>query len=260
MPKMTPRRRSEARTIRAAVVALAACLIAGLAHAQVSSDAPAEPQPSTLVAAYLFAPSIRGHAALGPTKVSLDVSRRDLLGGVRSGFMGYTRHHVRDNFVYAEVISLGFAQSSFGPFFDQAVNVKLGFFELGAGRTFVLRAPSTRATLYAGLRHFDLRLRIEGPLVFEAASERGVDATVGTSLEGPIGGAWHYALKGDVAGFSFSRRSYGSAAALLCYDLGPQAQLFGGWRTAHFRSRPGPSGLALDLSGQGPQAGLLYRF
>jgi hypothetical protein len=67
---------------------------------------------------------------------------------------------------------------------------------------------------YAALRYLDISIGTEGPQIFQTASERGLDVTVGASLEGAVGGARNYGLKLDAAGYGLSRRRYESAPAL----------------------------------------------
>jgi hypothetical protein len=212
----------------------------------------------TQAALYLYAPDISGQASLGPTNVKLDLTRSDLLGGVRSGLMAYGRHKIRNHFVYAELLGFRYSQRSFQPFFSQALSGKLAFVELGAGHEYQFDDPDTRVALYAGLRYLDLQFALQGPLIFQSAAERGVDATVGASLQRVIAGDWSLGVKVDVSGFGQSRREYVSGAVLAVYELTPRTQLFGGWRLAHFQSRVSPAGLALDLRGTGPQIGVLY--
>jgi hypothetical protein len=237
-------------------LAISACsevaLAAGEDSVQKTPDWPAQ------AALYLYAPDISGQASLGATNVKLDLTRSDLLGGVRSGLMAYGRHKIRSHFVYAELLGFHYSQRSFQPFFDQALDGKLAFVELGAGHEYQFDNLDTRVAFYAGLRYLDLQFALQGPLIFQSAAERGVDATVGASLQRVIAGDWSLGVKVDVSGFGQSRRDYVSGAALVVYDLTPRTQLFGGWRLAHFQSSVSAAGLALDLRGQGPQIGVLY--
>jgi hypothetical protein len=241
-------------------LALLLCCCAHFAAAQAATDSPRERPASSLAAAYFYLPDIQGHAALGPAEVRLDLKRNALLGGARAGFMGYARHDKDTHFAYVEGIYLRFSEAPFPAFFSQAVDSRLSFLEAGVGQIIALPLKHTEARFYTGLRYLDISIGIEGPQIFQAAAERGIDVTVGASLEGAIGGAWNYGLKVDAAGFDLTRRSYRSATALLIYDVGTRTKLIGGWRAARFQSRPGAPGLALDVSGQGPQIGWVYQF
>jgi hypothetical protein len=228
--------------------------------AQAATDTPRERPASSLIAAYFYLPDIQGHAALGPADVKLDLTRSALLGGARAGFMGYARHDKGKYFAYSEGIYLRFSEAPFPAFFSQAVDSRLSFLEAGVGQIVPLPLKDTEARFYTGLRYLDISIGIEGPQIFQTAAERGIDATLGASLQGAFGGAWSYGLKVDTAGFGFTRRTYRSATALLIYDVGSHTKVIGGWRAAHFQSHPGARGLALDLSGQGPQIGWVYLF
>jgi hypothetical protein len=238
---------------------LASLAVCGQAAAAESCGAAALQDRSLLAAAYLFVPDITGSASLGPVNANLTLSGGDLIGGAKSGFMGYLRRNQGDHFVYAEAISMHFKKRSFEPFFGLAVNSSLRFLELGAGQDFRFADGAVRMSAYAGARHLGIDLAANGTALNAEVGERGLDATLGASAEAQLSERWVMALKADAAGLGLSRRDYWSGALLLVRNVGEHSQLFGGWRMAEFRSDASPSGLALELHGRGPQFGFSYR-
>jgi len=219
-----------------------------------------------MVAPYLWAPQMKGKVGAGPINVQLDVSPKELAGGINAGAMGYGRWSDGKQFVYLEGIGIQFADREFQPFFNQAVKSELVFAEIGYGRHFhadlcLPKCGALRISPYVGVRRIQMDVAVDSPFLALKVDERWTDPAVGLIVESPLYKRLGYGIKLDAAGFGIDNNRYWSALGGLTYQATDSLALVATWRYSKFIAHPGGGNdLEMRLRGNGPMVGIAWSF
>lgn len=239
-----------------------ALLLCSSAHAGQNSDS------HWLIAPYLWAPSLKGAADFGGTRVPLDVAVNELAGGIRAGEMGYVQWTQAADFLYVESLGFRFNDHQFEPIHDLAIRSDILMLETGYGRHFAVALPTRGATVspYAGMRYVYLTASARTPddaLIRRSmsATEEWFEPALGVIVEAPLTGQLSSALKLDVAGLGLSRDHYWNAIGVLRWHFTERWSAGLGYRISRFKSEAdSASSLGLSLRASGPEGGLIYSF
>lgn len=211
-----------------------------------------------VVAPYVWVPTINGNTALGPLSIPVTVTPRDLVEGIKIGGMGNLRIETKREFIFAEAIIANYDNKRFRPFFGQSLTSKIRFVELGGGlhRTVPIASDATlKISPHAGIQYLHIDSLVTGNLVTATANGSWINPVAGVIVEVPVSGRLGLVGKLDGAGFGITNTDYRSLAVLTDVRITKRLRLNAGYRWA--KGRYGSdTGLALDLTGAGPEIGL----
>lgn len=213
-----------------------------------------------IVAPYAWVPTIKGNTALGPLSIPVTVTPGDLAEGIKIGGMGNFRIETKREFLFAEAIIADYDNKRFRPFFGQSLTSKIRFVELGGGlhRTVRIGPDATlRISPYAGIQYLHIDSLVTGSLLTATANGGWTNPVAGVIVEVPVSGRLALVGKLDGAGFGITDTDYRSLAVLTDVHITKRLSLNAGYRWAkgHYGN---DTGLALDLTGAGPEIGLRF--
>ena len=256
-----------AAAIRAAMTCAAICT----AHPATADEAEensgaipahaAEPVKVTLQP-YIWVPTLKGTASLGPVVAPVNVVPKDFADGFQIGGMGRLKVERGGAFVYLDTVIIDYDSRSFRPFFEQPLLSKTRYFDAGIGITRQVQLSKKRAATISpqvGVQHLYLLADVDGNLISARASGQWWSPAVGVAASIPASDDLSVELAANAAGFGLGRSNYQNAEAALKYRLGESWNVSAGYRITkgRFDSR---DGLSIDLDGGGPMVAVAYDF
>lgn len=244
---------------------LRAALLA--ASTAVPSVAPAQDWQHTAVV-YIIGASIDGTAGVGPVIGDVDVGFSDILDNLEVGAMaGYRGEKgpwaVMGDFIYMDLEA---DKDGLGPVGQSRTTVELDqlILELDGAR-----AITERLDAYVGLRYWDIDSTVTvvggGPLgqtLNGALGEDWVDLLFGLRYELPLGKAWTFVVRGDVAPMRTGADMSWHSTAFFNWRLGEHASALFGYRhlDVDYDDGQGANRFLMDVGQGGPSAGFAWRF
>ncbi|VWX50197.1 hypothetical protein [Novosphingobium sp. 9U] len=244
--------------LAATAIGLAGSLLPFTTQAQDAPDA--DPKQVQFTAEpYVWAPTVDGTVSLGVLSLPIHVRPQDLASGLRLGAMGRAALSKGRATLAIEGIGVDFKRDRFVPLLGQDVKVRVLALEMTGGYRFDL-GRSVAVTPLLGLRYNSINARFgTAPAVLRA---KGDWAEPAAGLLVAARPARRLELQGKLlAGRRDSQRHSLDLRGEVAYALHPRTQVFASYRYLKQNyASASAEGLAIDLGGDGPLAGLRHRF
>lgn len=231
-------------------------LIAALGVAIAWSAPLAAQETRVTLTPYLWVPTIKGTATLGPLSLPIRATPEQLASGLRAGLLGHAMVERGNLFLAAEVIAVDFRRRRFAPVLGQDLAARAVSIEAEAGYAFPV-TPDLSVGPFAGVRFNDLKVDVGTAPANLPLRGRWIEPALGLNARARITSRWTANMK-LVRGLGRDDRHAFDARADLDYRFARRFSAFAGYRRT--RQVYAGDGFAIDLKGAGPLLGVRGRF